>query len=469
MEAGSQGSEEGCEGRRVTDRAPGLVNTPPTLMPLRLTAWGLGAAAIALLHNRVWATPNLAFFSTIAKDLGTNPFAGSAVEGDYLLTNLLGPAVARALGQTDPAAYARLHLLAFVALTSLAVALAARRFGYPVARALVVLLAAAPATTVVMQWLGQPDAFTIPLALLLVIVASTPARIVVAILLGLAHAEQGAGIALVAALVAVLIDRLDGGPNEYVPVPLRPESLDDPLLAARAAAAPQRARLKRLTGMVMAPVIGVAIGVIAVRIYLLVNNITVSKPRTSFLSLGFDGFVDHHLRSPLWLIYSLWGPLWLVIVALAIVARRQSRSAARTGEHAELGDARDADTSLISLPTALVVLAVGAAAGLVPMVITLDQTRVYSMVTGPLLVGAAVLIGRYLWTGEHTVPPIAIAGGAVALAVVPGMFSAGEAYFSTALPPSEAARFLIDGDIPDGKDLTGFLLEPFAFEIPDTD
>ena len=46
----------------------------PDRGPARLAAWGAVAVAVALLHNRLWATFNLAFFTAISKNLGRNPF-----------------------------------------------------------------------------------------------------------------------------------------------------------------------------------------------------------------------------------------------------------------------------------------------------------------------------------------------------------------------------------------------------------
>src|SRR6478609_12066629 len=137
--------------------------------PLRLLGWSLLALAVALLRNRAWASPNLAFFSEISRHLGSNPFP-RGLDGDYLLTNLLGPTVARALGQTAPHEYARLHLVLLVLGLGLVTVAAYRRFGYRVARTLVWVLAASPAVSVCLQWLGQPDALTLPLAMALVLV-----------------------------------------------------------------------------------------------------------------------------------------------------------------------------------------------------------------------------------------------------------------------------------------------------------
>ena len=146
----------------------------PDRGPARLAAWGAVAVAVALLHNRLWATFNLAFFTAISKNLGRNPF-GNGFDGDYLLTNLTGPTLARVLHQTEPHEYARLHLVVLLLGLGAVIVVAHRRFGYEVARLLCILVAASPALTVCMEWLGQPDALTFPLALGIVVARRRPA------------------------------------------------------------------------------------------------------------------------------------------------------------------------------------------------------------------------------------------------------------------------------------------------------
>ena len=385
--------------------------------PARLAAWGAGALAVALVHNRLWATPNLAFFTAVSKNLGRNPF-GNGFDGDYLLTNVSGPAIARLLGQTEPHQYVRLHLLLLLVCLAAVVVAAFRRFGYEVARLLCVLLAAAPALTITMQWLGQPDALTLPLALGVVVARRRSTVFVLAVLLGLTHAEQGIIVALVAAVVRYVVDE-----------------------------APIQLELVPLVG-------GVVTGRVAVELYLRLNDIVVTRPRTSYLDLGVSGFVEHHLKSHGVIVYALWGPLW---IAIAVTAIRFVRSGA-------------------SWPPALrrswMLLGATSVVAVVPMLATLDETRVYSLTTAPLLVGAAVLSRRTLeiipdtrLSGtDVTTRRVAVGVLAALLAVSPGLFTAGETYVSYDLPPREFARFLVDGHHP--GDLTTWLLGPFGFEVP---
>lgn len=439
MEEGRQGGEEGSENRAMTES---FLNRPRTgsRAVAGLVGWWSLAAIVALVHNRLWGTPNLALFSTISSRLGENPFAGSPIEGDYLLSNLLGAAIARGLGQTDAHEYARLHLILFGAGMIAVMVGAYRRFGYATARALLALCAFAPATTVVMQWLGQPDALTLPLALGIVIARPNWMKLALGVLLGLSHSEQGLAAALIAGLAAVAIEAVIG--DTFEPVDGSHEA------SGFAAGAASGAVAKVAAVAAVVPMVGVLVGRGIVEIYFRVNDIVIETPRTSFLEFGLGNFVDHHLTAPGWLLWSLWGPLWVGAIAGAVWLRR---SPAATTEQR----------------FAAVVIAIGAVAGLVPMFITLDQTRVYSLVTAPLLVAVAVVVAQSVWP-ERSRPigwqPLL---GAAVLMFVPGMFCAGEAYFATSLSPIEFVGWLFDGEVPYGQGVTDFLMGPFGFEPPD--
>ncbi|MFN8050893.1 MAG: hypothetical protein U0Q22_05630 [Acidimicrobiales bacterium] len=385
---------------------------------MRLTAWGVVALAVAVIRNQLWASPNLAFFTAISTHLGSNPF-GHGVDGDYLLTNLLGPTIARALGQTQPHEYARLHVVLLVVGLALVVAAVYRRFGYSPARLLCILLAAAPVTTVAMEWLGQPDALTLPLALGIVIARRRTSVALLAVLIGLNHAEQGVMIAGIGAVVATVIGDEPGT-----------ETTADARGFARRA-------LPHLATMLG----GVVVGRLLVEAYLRLEDIVVTKPRTAYLDLGVSGFVHHHLQSP-WLLYSLLGPLWALAIVVAVRCLRRDPAMERRSWG---------------------LLGIALAAAVLPMLVTLDETRVYGLITAPVLVGAAVLASRATWPAWLASPRLLLVG-TVLLAAAPGMFNAGESYWAPALHPREFARFLVDGSHP--GDLTTWLLQPFGFRVP---
>jgi hypothetical protein len=418
----------------MTDLASTTAASPPAPPSrhegLRLAGWALLALAVALIRDRAWATPNHAFFSQIARHLGSNPFP-KGLDGDYLLTNLSGPVLARVLGQTSPHAYARLHLVVLGAGLGLAIVVVHRRFGYRVGRAFAWVLAVSPAVTVCLEWLGQPDALTLPLALGITLARRRWVGFALAVLLGLTHPEQGVVAAAIATLTLAFCGSILG---------------DEPHDRPRGRWPGSASWWRDLGLRGLALLGGVAVGRGITEVYLRVNDIVVSRPRTSYLCLGLRGFWDFHTQSPAALVYALWGPLWLL---WAWLGWRWWRS--RRGPW-----------------PALVVLAVMA---LVPVAVTLDETRVHAMITAPLLVALAVLVSREpppRWVSTSRSRRVGVAVALVVLAAaVPGGFTAGQAYWAPALRPAGFARFLSDGHVPGGPDqLSPWLLSPFGFHVP---
>lgn len=402
----------------------------PQGAPLRLVGWGLVAIAVALVHDRLWASPNLDAFSLIARDFGADPFS-RATDSDYLLTNVSLPALARLTAMTEPHHYALLHLIVVVAGCGVGVVLAHRRFGYHTARTLLVLLAAAPGITVVLEWLGQPDALTFPIGIAMALVRRRGALVALAVLAGLTHPEQAIFLVAVAAAVRGLV--LDAEDLAEVPAE-RPRWVEVP---------------RRVVPDLLAGLAGVIVGRLATEAYLRAFDIGVGQTRSDFLDLGWALLAEHHGRAPLSLWYLLWGPLWVVVAGVVGLRIRARRGA----------DERD------GYAWSWAVLAVLAVAGLVPMLVTLDETRVYAMVTAPLIGAAAALLARELpeWrTGALTVASVALL---TVTLVVPGGFTAGEDVWATEIPTGEFVDFLRTGDAPGPLFL--WLLGPFDLVIPD--
>ena len=101
------------------------------------------------------------------------------------------------------------------------------------------------------------------------------------------------------------------------------------------------------------------------------------------------------------------------------------------------------------------------------MFVTLDETRVYAVITAPLLAAAAIWIGQG-WTDRAT--RNAAAALLVVTAVLPGGFATGTTSWRGQLDTPAMVAFLangtIDGDTPEESEVTPWLLSPFDFTIP---
>jgi hypothetical protein len=396
----------------------------PARAAWRLTGWGLVAVGVALVHNRLWAAPNLGAFAEIAAELGSDPF-GADSSSDYLLSNLSLPALARLTGQTEPQQYAALHLVVLLVGLVACIVLAFWHHGYRTARTLTVLLAAAPGVTVSMQWLGQPDALTFPLGVATVLVRRRSVFVGLAVLLGTTHPEQAVFVVAVAAVVRAWV---------------LPEPVSGPLSD----------RVRGLVPELAVGLGGVVAGRLLTEVYLRVFDIGVARPRSDYLRLGTELMVEHHGRAPWSLLYLLWGPLWLVVGAV-IVLRIRGR-----------GDDR-------GMARSWAVLGLLALLALVPVAITLDETRVYAMITAPVLGAAAVLLTREM-SNRGAVGERMLVGASAALVVVtlvvPGGFTAGEDAWATEIPAGDFVDYLRTGE-PPSEPIFLWLLSPFDFVFPD--
>jgi hypothetical protein len=214
---------------------------------------------------------------------------------------------------------------------------------------------------------------------------------------------------------------------------------------------------------------GVVTGRLLTEVYFRISGIEVLNPRTGYLDFGLSSFMEHHTQEPLSLLWTLWGPIWLVFAAAGVAAgvnrwMRRGAPAADPGPE-ERGPATDPARGRLWLAIALL-----GAAALLPVVVTLDETRVYAVVTAPLLAAIATVVGTW---DEFADRWIAVASAALLAftAVVPGGFATGVTAWRTQLPTREMVDFLVSGDQPSNSpsDMTLWLLEPFTFEIPDVD
>ncbi len=397
-----------------------------------LAGWWLVSVLVAILHNGIWATPNLGFMSAIAENPGSNPFS-EALPGDYLLTSLLMPMVGTTLGQTDPHELARLHLFALLAGWAAVVFIAHINRGYRTARTLTVLLAAAPLTTVSMQWLGQPDPVTGLCGVAMVLVRRRWAVIVLGVIAGLAHPEQALFMAAVAGVIRVVLNPAGETPTGRSHLPDKSHVPDRSYVA------------------VLYPVMGVVIGRVVTEVYFRAADITIGNPRSDYLDMGLSKFADHHAQEPFALIWTLWGPLWLVIAGVILAAITRGRDSPERNR-------------------TWYVIGALAVTALIPMFVTLDETRVYAVITAPLIAAAAVLIGSWKQVSNRLLMWSSVALLLVTL-VLPGGFATGITSWRSQLQTADMAEFLVSGDIPEDAngELGAWLIAPFELNIPDVE
>lgn len=173
------------------------------LLAAPVVAVAIGGAVLALVHNGVGAYPFAGYFATdVAPEWPDLP-------GDvpplfqYLLWSPLGPALGRLLGIGSRAPYLALHAVAFGAGLVAFGVIVQRRFGATATSASLVVVAVAPATTIVLAWSASYDTFTVVLALLLVVCPSSRWAAVLGVLLAGSALEHGVIVIALLGLLAL--------------------------------------------------------------------------------------------------------------------------------------------------------------------------------------------------------------------------------------------------------------------------
>ncbi len=384
-------------------------------------AWWFLSVAVALVHNGLWSTPNLETFAGAAAAFPASPgSAGSP--GDYVLATVSTISVAGLLGWTEPHEFARAHLLLVVAGSGAITWLAWRRGGLALARAVSVVLAASPLVTVSLQWLGQPDPLTGGCALAAVLVRRRWAVAALALVAGLTHPEQA-----VLAFAGVVAVRWAWPPDPDGTEPCT------------------RSGARRVAVDAAAALGSVVVGAVLGRVWIAAAGVTISRSRVEYLEVGLPAFAEHHLTEPVALAWSLLGPLWILVAVLVV--------GVLAGWWRADGGRRPAWTALGVLVAAL------------PAVfITLDETRVFAVVTASTL----AVLGWFLSRVPTRSARGLAAGLLVFTAIVPGVFSTGASTWRGELDSVPFAAFLLDGRLPeDAPPLGLWLLGPVDITIPD--
>lgn len=241
--------------------------------------------------------------------------------GAYLLSSPLGAAVASALHLDGALAFVLLHLGVVLVSSFGVVLLVRRRFGDLAARVTLVALFCSPLSNLLLTWLGQPDAFTFASASALVVLRSPLLLLAAAAVLGVNHFEQGVFIVLAAAALRVKEER------------------------------------RNAVAVAGAMVLGLVAGRLALLAYHHRYAITSGGVRwdvatTLGLSFFFAGFAKNF---PAWL-FSIFNALWVFLTAVYLRHRRE-----------------------LLVPLGVLV------AFVLPALVSFDQTRVYALVTWPVV------------------------------------------------------------------------------------
>lgn len=167
---------------------------------------------ITFFKTGIWYIPNLSYSQSIAQNPFANPFPDP--NAHYLFWSWLGPFVAWLIGATGKWQFFIFHLLFSVAFTLLFIRIAFNNFSSELARSSLILFSILPVSATAYFWVS-PDSITLFLMLLaLVFPGSAAVTLIIGMLLGMQHFEQGF-FAASGLLFAIVISHVQGYPIKY--------------------------------------------------------------------------------------------------------------------------------------------------------------------------------------------------------------------------------------------------------------
>lgn len=151
-------------------------------------------AASVLLKSGMGKYPAMGAELVILRVLPGKPVLPAGYE--FLMSSLAGPILGRLLGIRRPPAFAAMHLVILLIGIAVLMAVIRARRGGRAQRLVLLALAASQLPAMMLWWLGSYDVFTFLLTSALVLAQTWPVLLVLGIALGLFHFEQGLFVAL---------------------------------------------------------------------------------------------------------------------------------------------------------------------------------------------------------------------------------------------------------------------------------
>ena len=279
-----------------------------------------------LFQNGFSLSPQTSGLFLVSADITRNPFIYRRAD-EWLLSSFLGPLLASVTSMNRSIEYfALMHLAIFFVFFTVLVVLIRRRNGDFAARCVLLIFMLSPLSNVLLTWIGSPDILTALLSMTIVVFWNNPIVLgLCAFLLGTNHPEQGGIILLLLTMLSAL---------------------------TRKARTTLRFAVVGLGSL--------ALGIAAVQWYFDRHNFEIVFTRLDYLQVyGLFQYVRATLSNPFALVFSLYNVLVLFVAAYVAYFWKRERIA--------LG-------FLIYSALAFIVI-----------LFTLDQTRVFAILTFPAL------------------------------------------------------------------------------------
>ena len=239
------------------------------------------ALMFMLIQNGIWVIPNIEVLRSMSSDITRNMLLND-VRGQYLYSSFFGLALGWVTGAyRSTTSFAAMHFAAFIIGTVGLTVFIKHRYGNSLAKVFLIALSCAPISNVILTWLGISDVFTYIFGTILAVSVSIPALLIASFLLGIAHMEQGAVIALIMMFKIGLVD-----------------------------GAPLKERMLRISA--------VAIGIVGAKAFFIIYfgtlHFNLTFTRAAFATPAFAYlFIAGFLRNLSVTVYAFYGAAWILV------------------------------------------------------------------------------------------------------------------------------------------------------------
>jgi len=279
-----------------------------------------------MLQNGIWFSPQTERLFLISKDIFKNPFLNQT-SNQWLMSSFLGPVLGYITSANQSLIlYSLLHLVILLICFTALTIIIRRQYGDFVARSVLIVFFLSPISNVLFTWLGSPDILTFILVTVLVIFRKNIKIIFVSsFLLGINHPEQGLIVLFLLAVFSYLINR-------------KRESIL----------------------FVLFGIGSLLLGKYLLEMYFDSQNMFVEFSRIDYIpNAGLLRYIRATLSNPFALLFSLYNVLYVFIIVYVVYYWKREKIA-----------------------IAFIVYSILA---FITILITLDQTRVFSILTFPVL------------------------------------------------------------------------------------
>ena len=297
------------------------------LFSIDLTILYILTLVLSLIMNGAWMSPQTERLFLISQNIQINPF-NSNIGNQWLLFSFLGPTLAFFLHLNDSIfLFCLFHFTFFIFVFYLIIRKVQQKEGDLIARFLIFAFFLSPISNVIFTWLGTPDSYTIILSLLLLIMRDRKVIVFLSsFLLGINHFEQGI---LILAIISLF---------HFLTVEKRDRSFFPFILEA---------------------ILSLFLGRFCLELYFSFNNFNIQYSRFLYIqNVGFLKYLYSTLGNFPALIYSLYNNLIFFIIGILTFYKKREYWVAFI---------------VCSLFAFGVIL------------FTLDQTRVFSIITFPVV------------------------------------------------------------------------------------